>query len=87
MRIIINTLSKEQMNRILEYFDYYHPNEELKKIHLLRSDVSTEHGRNVYRNAKFNIDHEAWEKKGSELNDIFYQGNYTIEDRLTQVTK
>ena len=82
MNITINTLTKKQLERMLTYFDFYHPDSKSKKIAFLTSDVITKQGKYLYKDARVIINQEAWEKRNEELKDIFYEGNYTIEDKL-----
>ena len=77
MELIIKNLSKEQKDKLLDYSDF----------HLVNSDGITMRSRYVYRNARVVTNAEAWEKRSKDLDDIFYEGNYTIEDKAAQETK
>ena len=68
MELIIKTLSKEQKDKLLDYSDF----------HLVNSDGITMRSRYVYRNARVVTNVETWEKRSKDLDDIFYEGNYTI---------
>ena len=68
MELIIKNLSKEQKDKLLDYSDF----------HLVNSDGITMRSRYVYRNARVVTNAEAWEKRSKDLDDIFYEGNYTI---------
>ena len=73
MNLTINNLSKEQMDRLREYSD----------LSLLNSEVITENNKYVYKNAKVVFKNETWKRMSRELDDIFYEGNYTVENTLS----
>ena len=73
MNLTINNLSKEQMDRLREYSD----------LSLLNSEVITEHNRYIYKNARVVFKNETWKRMSRELDDIFYKGNYTVENTLS----
>lgn len=90
MKVLVNELNKDQMTRVLEYFRYYEKIKD-RKIRFISARGITGGNTVFYKEAFFEIDNEEWEKKGPDLNDVFYQGNYdlfyTIENKVIQKTK
>lgn len=84
MKVLVNKLNDDQKIRILEYLNPYDPNPELRRGCLLLSDGFADKGKYIYTNAHFIINDDALKTiiSSDELNDIFYEGNYTIEDRI-----
>ena len=77
---ISKVLSEDQKEELLAY---YHYNDiESRKIHRFYADVNTNKGALTYHHIKFEIDEDVWNSRGSDLSDIFQEGNYTIEDTV-----
>ena len=77
---ISKVLSEDQKEELLAY---YHYNDiKSRKIEVFHARANTNKGALTYYNIQFEIDKDVWKSRGSDLSDIFQEGNYTIEDTV-----